>query len=226
MLDSTLVILAAYLWGAVPSAYIVGRYARGVDIRSYGSGNVGASNLSELMGPWTGFGLGVFDCLVKGTLPVVAARLLDQGLSVQAGAGLAAMAGHNWSPYIRFTGGRGVATAIGVLVGLAMWKELLAMGLIMGLIGRLLLRDFGFWTLMAALALPLLTLIFSQPLELTYASIAMVLLLVLKRLTANWEGPEGGYGLPRVLAFRVLWDRDVPRKEDWTSRRPSSGRER
>ena len=226
MLESSLIILAAYLWGAVPSAYIVGRYAHGVDIRRYGSGNVGASNLSELMGPWTGFGLGAFDCLVKGALPVVAAGLLGQGLLVQGGAGLAAMAGHNWSPYIRFTGGRGVATAIGVLVGLAMWKELLAMALIMGLIGRLLLRDFGFWTLVAALALPLLTLVFRQPLELTYTSIVLMLLLVFKRLTANWERPVGGYGLPRVLAFRVLWDRDVPRKEDWTARQPSSERER
>ena len=225
MLDSALVILAAYFWGAVPSAYIVGRYLRGVDIRSYGSGNVGASNLSALMGWWTGLGLGAFDCLAKGALPVVVAGLLDQDLSVQAGAGLAAIAGHNWSPYIRFTGGRGVATAIGVLVGLAMWKELLAMGLIMGLIGRLLLRDFGLWTLLAAIALPFLTLLFRQPVDLTYMSIAIVLLLVLKRLTANWERPAGDYDLPRVLAFRVLWDRDVPRKEDWTARRPSSERE-
>ena len=158
-------------------------------------------------------------------MPVLVAKAFDQDLSVQAGAGLAAIAGHNWSPYIRFTGGRGVATAIGVLVGLAMWKELLAMGLIMGLIGRLLLRDFGLWTLLAAIALPFLTLLFRQPVDLTYMSIAIVLLLVLKRLTANWERPAGDYDLPRVLAFRVLWDRDVPRKEDWTARRPSSERE-
>ena len=219
MLDLLLVILVSYLWGAFPSAYVVGRYALGIDIRRYGSGNVGASNIYEFMGFWTGLGLGIFDCVIKGVLPVLTARMMDQGLSIQASAGLLAIAGHNWSPYIRFTGGRGIATAIGVLIGLAMWKELLTIA-IMGVAGRVLFRDIGLWTIIATLTLPLMTLLFQQPIEITYTSIAISMLLVLKRLTANWEKPSDDCSLPKMLVFRFLWDRDVRRREDWTNRLP------
>ena len=116
MLEAALLILGAYLWGSVPSTYVAARYLRGIDIREFGSGNVGSANFMAHVGRRTGFLLGTSDCLVKGTLPVVVAKLLDQSLGVQAGVGLAAIAGHNWSPYIRFTGGRGVATAIGVVL--------------------------------------------------------------------------------------------------------------
>ena len=224
MLTSALLVLAAYLWGAVPSAYLVGRYLKGIDIRRYGSGNVGASNVMALVGNWTGLWLGTFDCLAKGTLPLVVAKLMDQSLAVQAVVGLAAIAGHNWSPYIGFTGGRGVATGIGVLIGLLMWREVLIGLLIIWIMGRLVSRDSGFWTLVAALAIPVLAHLFSEPTELVYASGAMALLMLIKRLTANWEAPRGEHSLSRVLAYRLLWDRDVPRKERWTDRRPPAKR--
>ena len=220
MLTSALLVLAAYLWGAVPSTYLVGRYLKGIDIRRHGTGNVGASNVMALVGNWTGLWLGTFDCLAKGTLPLVVANLMDQSLAVQAVAGLAAIAGHNWSPYIGFTGGRGVATTVGVLVGLLMWREVLIGLLIIWIMGRMVSRDAGFWTLVAALTIPILAHLFSEPSELVYASVAMALLMLIKRLTANWESPRGEYSLPRVLAYRLLWDRDVPRKESWTDRRP------
>ena len=151
------------------------------------------------------------------------AKLINESLAVQAMAGLAAIAGHNWSPYLGFTGGRGVATATGVLVGLLMWREVLIGLLIIRIIGRLVSRDTGFWTLVAALAIPVLAHLFSEPSELVYASGAMALLMLIKRLTANWETPPGEYSLPRVLANRFLWDRDVPHKERWTDRRPPAG---
>ena len=220
MATTALIVLAAYLWGAIPSAYLVGRYLKGIDIRDYGSGNIGSANLMEHVGRQTGFWLGVFDCVGKGTIPVVVVKLMDQNLSVQAGAGLAAIAGHNWSPYLRFTGGRGVATAIGVLVGLLMWKEVLTGLFIIGVVGRLVTRDTGLWTFVAVLALPMLAYLYGQPSELIYMSVGIALLLMLKRLTANWKMPEGEYALHRVLAYRLLWDRDVPRREQWTGRRP------
>ena len=220
MLNATLVILAAYLWGAIPSAYLAARYLKGIDIREYGSGNVGASNLTEQLGKWTGFWSGVFDSVGKGTIPVVVASLMDHSLSVQAVVGLAAIAGHNWSPYIRFTGGRGVSTAIGVMLGFLMWGELLTGAIVTGLIGRVLLRDIAFWTLVTILALPVLAYLFEQPVELIYMSAAIGVLLILKRLTANWEKPPEEYSLRRVLVRRLLWDRDVPGREPWTTRNP------
>ena len=168
MFTAALLIIGAYLWASIPTAYLVGRYAKGIDIRDYGSGNVGATNVMTHVGRWTGFLLGAFDCLAKGALPVVLGRLLDQSLAVQASAGLAGVAGHNWSIYLRFTGGRGVATAIGVLIGLAMWWECIILTGVVGIVGRLMFRDTGLWTFISMLALPLLAFLFGRPPEILY----------------------------------------------------------
>ena len=222
MIDAVLLVVGAYFWGAVPSAYLVGRYFGGIDIRHYGSGNLGATNVMVHVGNWTGFLLGTFDCLGKGALPVVAANLLDQSLSVQAAVGLAAIAGHNWSPYVRFTGGRGVATAIGVMFAFQMWPELLILTVVLGLIGRLMFRETGFWTFISVLVLPVLAYLFDREAATIVMTLVLSSLLILKRLTANWELPSGGYPFFRTMGYRILWDRDVPRKIDWTRRRPVS----
>jgi glycerol-3-phosphate acyltransferase PlsY len=149
--------------------------------------------------------------------------LLDQRLAVQAAAGVAAIVGHNWSPYIGFTGGRGVATGIGVILGFVLWKETL-MGLaLIGILGRVLSRETALLTAISLLALPPAAYLFGQPPEIVVMFVAMALVILLKRLTGNWEKPRGEYSLLRVLAFRLLWDRDVPRGAEWTARRPPAG---
>ena len=212
MLTSTLLIVGAYLLGAIPSAYLVARYLKGIDIRQHGSGNMGASNVMDNVGRLPGWLLGTFDCLAKGSLPVFVGGLLDVGMDVRVGAGLAAIAGHNWSPYMRFTGGRGVATAVGVVFGLFMWQEFLILTVVMGAIGRLLLRDTGFWTLVAMIALPALAFLFNRPAEVVYMAMGIAALLMLKRLTGNWEMPPPDQRLLRVLANRALWDRDIRKR--------------
>ena len=221
VLTAALLIGGAHLWGAVPSSYLVGRYRKGIDIRRYGSGNVGATNLMAQVGNWTGFLVGTFDCLAKGALPVFLGQILDTGDAVRAGAGLAAVVGHSWSPYIRFTGGRGVATAIGVLFGFFMWPEMLILTVVLGGLGRLAFHETGFWTFISLLVLPMLAFIFDRPPELLAMTLGIGILLLAKRLTANWERPDSGYPMIQVLAFRALWDRDVPRKVQWTGRRPA-----
>ena len=246
MLSDILIIAGAYLWGGIPSAYLAARYSRGIDIRDYGSGNVGASNIMAHLGKRKGLLLGAFDSVVKGTLPVLLVRLLEDSLGVQVGVGLAVIAGHNWSPYIRFTGGRGVATAIGVIVGFFMWQVVLILALVLGLtqalglmgkrvgpdgkaylrlfglMGRLIFHDLGLWTLVAIVLLPVLALVFDEPPEIVYMTLGIGGLLILKRLTANWERPSPDYPLAAVLGLRVLWDRDVPRRMTWVGRSPSS----
>jgi glycerol-3-phosphate acyltransferase PlsY len=212
MLTSTLLIAGAYLWGAIPSAYLVARYLRGIDIRRHGSGNMGATNVMNHVGKLSGWLLGTFDCLAKGSLPVFVGGLLDVGMDVRVGAGLAVIAGHNWSPYVRFTGGRGVATAVGVVFGLFMWQEFLIVTVMMGAIGRLLFRDTGFWTLVAMIALPPLAFLFNRPAEVVYMAIGIAALLMLKRLTGNWDMPPPGHRILGVLVNRALWDRDIRQK--------------
>ncbi len=222
MAEPALFILAGYLWGSFPTAYVVARVLRGVDIRTHGSGNVGASNLTEVAGWRVGLAIGVFDCAVKGTLPVVASGLADQSLTVQAGVGLAAIAGHNWSPFIKFTGGRGVATGIGVYLGFFMWQELLVAGMVW-LVGRQLRRDSAFWTFVLLFLIPVIAYsVFERQSEVVLMSVGIIVLLIFKRLTANWALPEGEFSWVRLLAYRFLWDRDVSRKEAWVERRPQS----
>ena len=221
-------VAGAYLAGGVPSGYILARRLRGIDIREYGSGNIGASNVTAIIGARAGVLLGAYDCLVKGTLPVLIVRMLDQPVGVQIAVGLASVAGHAWSPYIRFTGGRGIGAAIGAMLGLAMVYEIAALGLILGVVGRLLYRDTGLWTFIAILALTPVTLLFNaypplpidRPGALVYFSVGVSAVALAKRLTANWEPLPEGYSLAQVAFNRVLYDRDVSRQDEWTERRP------
>jgi len=218
MLISTLLIVGAYLWGAIPTAYLLARYLKGIDIRQHGSGNVGATNVMHHVGKLPGWLLGTFDCLAKGSLPVFVVGLLDVGMDIRVAVGLVVIAGHNWSPYIRFTGGRGVACAVGVVFGLFMWQEFLILTAVMGGMGRLVFRDTGVWTLASMIALPVLALVFGRPAEVVYMTVGIGVLLMLKRLTGNWQMPPSDRKLVGVLVSRALWDRDFRHKGPSTNR--------
>ena len=221
MVENVLLVVGAFLVGSIPTGYLVSKYAAGIDIRDYGSGNAGASNVIAHVGMWIGAAQGLFDCLVKGVLPVlVGGYIIGAEPWAQGVAGIAAVAGHNWSPFLRFTGGRGVATGIGALLGLMLWRELLIMAVLSLILMRIATRDTGLWTLMSIVLLPTLGYVMGQPAEVVLTVVAIGALLVVKRLTANWEPIPPEYGVLRVLAFRILWDRDVPKRVEWTNRRP------
>jgi glycerol-3-phosphate acyltransferase PlsY len=120
LIASVLLIAGAYLLGALPSAYLLARLVKGIDIRRYGSGNVGISNFSIHVGKKWAVPIVLFDIFVKGMLPVVLAsdKALGLGIGVEAGAGIASILGHNWSVFLKFTGGRGMATVLGVVAPL------------------------------------------------------------------------------------------------------------
>jgi acyl phosphate:glycerol-3-phosphate acyltransferase len=114
-----LLVLTAYLVGSVPTGYIVGSLA-GVDVRKVGSGNVGATNVARVVGKRQGIFTLVADA-AKGFVPVIFA--LNLGLTPVATAfvGIAAFLVHLYPVFLRFRGGKGVATALGVFLGLAPW---------------------------------------------------------------------------------------------------------
>jgi glycerol-3-phosphate acyltransferase PlsY len=117
----------AYLLGAVPFGYLTFRLLRGKDIRAEGSGNIGAANVTRSAGLAAGAATLVLD-FAKGYLAVFAAARLAEGDSwVAAAAGLAAVLGHVFPVYLRFRGGKGVATAAGVFGALAPRPVLLAL---------------------------------------------------------------------------------------------------
>ena len=109
--------IGAYFLGSVPFGLLIVRGVSGVDVRTYGSGNIGASNVSRVSGRHWGRLTLLLDA-AKGALAVGLA-LLWGGLDLAASAGLAAVVGHCWPVYLRFSGGKGVATTAGVLAILA-----------------------------------------------------------------------------------------------------------
>lgn len=112
-----LLVLAGYVLGSIPTGLLVGLLA-GVDVRKVGSGNIGTANVLRGVGKWAAVATMVGDML-KGVVPVVLARLLVESDWVVAAVALAAVVGHCWPVFLRFKGGKGVATGSGTAVGLA-----------------------------------------------------------------------------------------------------------
>lgn len=119
---ATAAVVVAYLLGSLPSGVIAARLVKGVDVRKVGSGRTGGTNVYRAAGPW-GMGLTVLGDLLKGIGAVWVARLLMIAAPlpawapwVESTAGIAAVAGHNWSIWLGFRGGAGTATTVGVLL--------------------------------------------------------------------------------------------------------------
>ena len=117
-----LLVLLAYLLGSVPTGYILGYWA-GVDVRKAGSGNVGATNVARVVGKCYGIVTLVVD-VAKGFVPVIVALSLGLIPLATACIGVAAFLGHLYPMFLRLQGGKGVATALGVFLGLAPWATL------------------------------------------------------------------------------------------------------
>jgi len=117
MLEAILIILAGYLIGSISTAVIVGRLMGLADPRSQGSRNPGATNMLRLGGKKAG-ALTLIGDLLKGVVAVLLARFLDASATVQAATACAAFLGHLYPLYFGFKGGKGVATALGVMLGL------------------------------------------------------------------------------------------------------------
>jgi acyl phosphate:glycerol-3-phosphate acyltransferase len=111
-------LLASYVIGAIPTSYLAGRLFRGIDLREHGSKNLGATNVYRTLGWRYAVPVGLFD-IAKGAVPVLlfAPRVSDSQLFALA-CGIAAILGHVFSVFVRFRGGKGVATAAGVMLGL------------------------------------------------------------------------------------------------------------
>jgi glycerol-3-phosphate acyltransferase PlsY len=113
-----LAIIIGYLLGSIPFAYIAGRLIKGIDIRQVGGGNVGTVNTMREIGTVAGLAVLLAD-MGKGVLTVFIARWLGVSVVFVFVAGLAAVVGHSWPVFLKFKGGKGGATIMGVLLALA-----------------------------------------------------------------------------------------------------------
>jgi glycerol-3-phosphate acyltransferase PlsY len=116
-LSGVLAVLAAFLCGAVPWGYLIARYRGGIDLRTVGSGGTGATNVLRTLGKSASAAVLVLDFL-KGLIPVVVAGWLGLAEWWVGAVAVAAVAGHCWSPFIGFKGGKGMATGAGAATAL------------------------------------------------------------------------------------------------------------
>jgi glycerol-3-phosphate acyltransferase PlsY len=173
-------IIISYLTGSIPFGLLLGRLS-GVDVRQHGSGNIGATNVSRLLGKKLGVITLACD-LLKGLLPMlVVARLLGDHPGAETWtllAGLAAFLGHCWPVYLKFKGGKGVATALGVFLYLAPVNTLIAIAIFV-----IIVRLSGFvsvGSMTAAMSMPLITWLSGYDTNVVSIAMAIALLIVVK----------------------------------------------
>ena len=121
-----MLLVGSYLLGSIPTGLLLGK-AYGIDVRKEGSGNIGATNLYRTVGRKVGVMTLAGDCL-KGMLPVLAVKFSSLPVEYAAWVGLAAFCGHVFSIFLRFRGGKGVATALGVFLALSPMAVAIAVG--------------------------------------------------------------------------------------------------
>ncbi len=151
-----LILIAAFLMGSLPTGYLVAK-SKGIDIKTVGSGNIGATNVTRAMGKGWGAFVLVIDAL-KGFLPVLFVKLYFRSLAqpdfyaLMAVTGILAVAGHVFTPFLKFKGGKGIATTLGMLIAIDPVFALVV--LIVWLAAFLITRVSSVGALSAALSLP------------------------------------------------------------------------
>lgn len=219
MLGPGLIVLAAHLIGAIPVAYIFGRAIRGIDLREYGSTNVGASNVFQSVARWAVVPVGLLE-IAQGMAGIMLAKLLGQELGVQVAAGLAAIVGQTWCVFLGFSGGRGIGPSIGFMLGLA--PPVLAAFIVISLLGWPL-RSFPLAVGMAIALTPLASLIIDGPGPVAVGCLGMALIVFGKRLLTNRIGLPADRDWRDVLLSRLLFDRDMRDRDEWVRRMPGRG---
>ena len=154
-----ILILFGYLLGSVPTGFILGSMA-GVDVRKAGSGNVGATNVARVAGKRQGI-LTLIGDTAKGVVPVILALQMGANLTTTVMAGAAAFVGHLYPVFLKFRGGKGVATALGVFVALAPVAALVL--ILMFIAIALSSRIVSVGSIATAMAAPLILWLFSYP---------------------------------------------------------------
>ncbi|MYC28578.1 MAG: hypothetical protein F4X65_00595 [Chloroflexi bacterium] len=241
----------SYLAGAVPTPYLIAKLTRGIDLREYGSGNVGGSNVVRQLGKVWIVPLTLVELLLKGFSPFVLGLLVFgpprelplSSLCLFLASPLLALIGNNWSPFLRFQGGRGLMVICGIVFSLA--PALFAVGMSVYLLGWRVSRSSAVWALIATASLPVLALwpggylvtswiaiwalmggeaLQSAPSGYAaviscYCGLILVMVLVKRGLSNSPAFPEG-LSKKKVIFNRLVRDRDVDERAEWISRIP------
>ena len=190
MIWTALALLISYLLGSIPTGLWLGLRLRKIDIREHGSKNIGATNTMRTLGKGLGAVALVGD-MAKGYVSVVAIALLSEWEYAPIVRGLAAIAGHTWSLFLKFRGGKGVATSAGVFFGLAAIPMGIALVVFLMVIGVTRMVSAG--SILAAVALAVSVFLFSDDLVLRIIATCVALLVIVRHrdnIRRILAGPE------------------------------------
>ena len=153
-------VILAYLLGSIPGGYVIGKLMRGIDVRSYGSKNAGATNVLRTLGKKEAIITLIFDGL-KGYIIITLAQAFNIQDWLTIVSGIAVIAGHNWPIFFKFRGGRGIATSIGIIIGLS-WQVFVTVAII-GLIPLFITKYVSVGSLTGAVIFPIIMILYGNP---------------------------------------------------------------
>tara|TARA_Y100001968_G_scaffold9712_1_gene8149 strand:- start:65 stop:661 length:597 start_codon:yes stop_codon:yes gene_type:complete len=192
-----LILLLSYLFGSFPSGYLVGRIAKGIDIRSVGSGSTGATNVLRHIGRRAAITVFLLD-VFKGVLSILLAKYFLLNDSWQVAVGLSTLIGHIWPIWLNWKGGKAVATGLGVFLGISWQVGLSTLGVFIVMI--LIFRIVSLASISAAIALPY---IMYLSFETTNISLPFLVISVLAMSLVIWRHRENIVRLIRGKEPRI-----------------------
>jgi glycerol-3-phosphate acyltransferase PlsY len=221
-------IIGAYIIGSIPLSYLAGK-SKGIDLRKHGTQQVGGGNLWRSASKKLGVTVGMWD-FFKGMLMVLVAWRLGLDAGQQLAVGLGAVAGHNWPVFLHFHGGRGIATCLGIIIILPLLNEITPWATIAFFVTAVVVIIFTHRTpvpiLIGMIMLPVFSAIFREDLAVTMGFLAMTLIVIIKRLTAQPATEDRTIGMGRLIWNRLLYDRDIGDRKAWVHRKTVTKKEK
>ncbi len=208
ILQIILSTVVSYLVGAIPTGYLFGKYIKGIDIRKHGSGNMGATNAFRVLGKGAGAAVLILDIL-KGVIPttIVANALGMDSILARVFLGVVAVVGHNWTVFLNFKGGKGIAASLGVLIGLTIAIDTVRPILVYTLLSWVVIFALSGYvslaSIIAATVLPVTAVLTYQDIVIIYLGIIFCLFVVIRHrpnIKRLLKGEES-----RI--FRPFWKR-------------------
>lgn len=172
-----IVIAVSYLIGSIPNGLMIGKFLRGIDLREHGSKNIGATNAYRVLGWKAALWVFLTDA-AKGVVGVLLGSLLTGTPIGMLAGGIAAMTGHNWSLFLKFSGGKGVATGLGVIFVLV--PKVTAIVFAVWCVIVYLTRYVSLASIVAAVLVPILMLVFAADTAYLYFGVVAALFVVVR----------------------------------------------
>ncbi|MCL2140812.1 MAG: glycerol-3-phosphate acyltransferase [Dehalococcoidia bacterium] len=225
-LKFAILLLGAYLLGSIPAAYICVKLATGADIRKIGTGNVGSSNVAQTTSKPLAVAVGLFD-MGKGTLAVFIAYWLGMEAWQILAVGFFTIAGHNWSIFIGFRGGKGMITTLGVILAIS---PLLALIILVVVYLPAIIKQMALGVLACFVILPVISwfawswfassrFVFDDRMAVVVGLFAISMMGAAKRLIGRRVEISRNVSTSELLLNRLLFDRDIRDRKTWVKQR-------